>query len=81
MSKRVYFVEASYPGGINIDTDAILIKAVGRESDGSGCMLTGNFERDLSWDFVKKNDAEQAASRLRLTGVKGLKVFADSYDD
>jgi hypothetical protein len=81
VAKKIYFVEASYPGGIKPDVDDKLVRVVGRLSDGSGCLLFGNHERDLSWEFAKKADAEKAASKLRMAEVKDLKVFWDSYDD
>lgn len=67
--KRTPFlaVQAIYPGGLDRELDARLIKAAGRYSDGSGCSLIGNRTRDHSWYFKidQRGSAEELAGRLR----------------
>jgi len=67
--KRVPFiaVEAVYPGGLNRELDRQLVEAAGRESDGSGCLLIGDQERDNSWYFEmeQRGEAEIMAGRLK----------------
>lgn len=60
-------VQAIYAGGLDRELDARLIKAAGRDSDGSGCFLIGDRKRDHSWYFKidQREAAEELAGRLR----------------
>lgn len=64
-------VQAVYPGGLNEELDAQLVEAAGRDSDGSGCLLIGDRERDQSWYFEVEQEAEAElmAARLRALPV------------